>query len=127
MSDLCFCGSGKAFGRCCGPYLTAKKSAPTAEALMRSRYSAFCTGNIDYLLATHHHSASNRGDRSSLRQSIKATRWLNLLVVKTQKGQRKDKSGVVEFVAAYQALSARNFLSAGQKAADKKSTDSDGA
>ncbi|MEM8637669.1 MAG: YchJ family metal-binding protein [Cyanobacteria bacterium P01_G01_bin.54] len=39
---------------CCGPYLQGQRPAPTAEQLMRSRYSAYCTKNIDYLVSTHH-------------------------------------------------------------------------
>lgn len=97
-SALCPCGSQKTLSNCCGLYLASEVSAPTAEALMRSRYTAFHQGQIDYLIATH----KTPETRASLAQSIKNTRWLNLLIVSTQKGKTRDKTGIVEFVAAYQ-------------------------
>src|SRR3569833_3134762 len=39
--DQCPCGSGKEYEACCGEIIGGKRAAPTAEALMRSRYSAF--------------------------------------------------------------------------------------
>ena len=107
MSELCTCGSQRSFVACCGPYLAGEALAPTAEALMRSRYSAFCTGNGDYLLATQHPSTRLTGQEAEehdrLSRSVNSTQWINLLIIKTQKGQKKDKTGRVEFVAAYQA------------------------
>ncbi|HMU16960.1 MAG TPA: SEC-C metal-binding domain-containing protein, partial [Thauera aminoaromatica] len=38
-STPCPCGSGRAFGACCGPVLAGERPAPTAAALMRSRYT----------------------------------------------------------------------------------------
>ena len=49
LSRFCYCGSKLAFAKCCKPYLEKHRAAPTPEALMRSRYSAFCTGDVDYL------------------------------------------------------------------------------
>jgi len=110
MSQKCWCGSRRAFSSCCESYLNQMAIAPTAEALMRSRYSAFCTGNVDYLMATHRPSAqlaqqSDADERTQLDRSIKRTQWINLLIIKTQRGQKKDKTGRVEFVAAYQPKS----------------------
>jgi SEC-C motif domain protein len=77
-----------------------------------SRYSAFHQGNIDYLLATHQesqrqatNSAAFQKSRSTLAKSVSSNRWLNLLIINVQKGQAKDKTGVVEFVAAYRPVS----------------------
>ena len=50
-SRRCPCTSGLSFGECCGKYHAGAK-APTAEALMRSRFSAFVSGDEDYLLRT---------------------------------------------------------------------------
>ncbi|MFG6303320.1 YchJ family protein, partial [Corynebacterium hesseae] len=47
----CPCGTGLTFGECCSRY-HAGTPAPSAEALMRSRFSAFVTGDEDYLLRT---------------------------------------------------------------------------
>ena len=104
MSNQCLCGSRRSFANCCEPYLKGingeSKLAPTAEALMRSRYTAFVLGDIDYLMATHHPDYRT-DDRASIQQTIRTTQWVNLIVLGTQKGQRKDKTGSVEFVAAY--------------------------
>ena len=50
----CPCLSGLQYGECCGPFHSGDAFAPTAERLMRSRYSAFAVGDADYLLATWH-------------------------------------------------------------------------
>lgn len=44
----------RTYAACCGPYHAGRELAPTAEALMRSRYAAFAMGNAPYLLATWH-------------------------------------------------------------------------
>ena len=57
----CPCDSGKTYADCCGPWHASDAQgtpAPTPEALMRSRYSAYVLGLIDYLLATWHPSTS---------------------------------------------------------------------
>ena len=43
----CFCGASVSFENCCEPYIKGSKNAPTAETLMRSRYSAFAIGAAD--------------------------------------------------------------------------------
>ena len=55
VPGLCPCGSGLGLSECCGRWLTGGAeplAAPTPEALMRSRYSAFDLGDEVYLLAT---------------------------------------------------------------------------
>lgn len=49
--SVCPCGSDRAFDQCCGPIL-AGLPAPTAEALMRSRYTAFVRRDIDHIERT---------------------------------------------------------------------------
>ncbi|MEM6717576.1 MAG: YchJ family protein [Cyanobacteria bacterium P01_C01_bin.147] len=99
----CPCGGQRPFLSCCEPYLSGQKAAPTAEALMRSRYTAYCTRNIDYLLATHHPTQRRFGDRAALSKSMKSTTWLGLTILATQQGQPTDEVGMVEFVARFQA------------------------
>jgi SEC-C motif-containing protein len=48
----CFCGSAISFDKCCRPLVLGLQKAPTAEALMRSRYVAYVVQNADYLIAT---------------------------------------------------------------------------
>ena len=53
VATRCACGSGADYAACCGALIDAKKPAPTAEALMRSRYTAFTRAAVDYLIETH--------------------------------------------------------------------------
>src|SRR5699024_3702211 len=50
----CPCGTTEDYGLCCGPLLAGEQTASTAEALMRSRYTAFVVGNDTYLAASWH-------------------------------------------------------------------------
>lgn len=91
----CPCGSGEVYGACCGP-LHAGEPAPTAERLMRSRYTAFAIGDAAYLLASRH--ASTRPARMDLDSDV---RWLHLAILDREAGGPFDATGVVEFVATY--------------------------
>jgi SEC-C motif domain protein len=113
IQPLCPCGSTAPYTDCCEPYLNGKAAAPTAEALMRSRYTAYSKGNVDYLIATLHPKSRHKSDRSSLLQSVQSTRWVGLTIVTTQQGQVKDKRGVVEFVALYQPAKIQDLQSIG--------------
>ncbi|MFD1720723.1 YchJ family protein [Amnibacterium endophyticum] len=103
-SDPCPCGGGGAYGTCCGP-LHAGSAAATAEALMRSRYSAFALGLAPYLLATWAPAA--RPDRLDLDASL---RWRRLQIVDTARGAESDDTGVVEFRAAYRGPDGHGLL-----------------
>lgn len=66
---------------------------------MRSRYSAFCVGHIDYLLATHHPAQHAPDERHSLEQHCQRQRWVHLDIRACHKGGKRDQAGNVEFVA----------------------------
>ena len=55
----CYCGSSEPFESCCNLYINGAQKAPTALALMKSRYSAYATHQADYLLETTHSSQRN--------------------------------------------------------------------
>lgn len=99
---MCPCGSPKPAQQCCQPLLEGKTNAATPEALMRSRYTAFCLGNVDYLIATHHPSKRRPHDAQTLQKTINETTWLGLKVIKTQ--QSGKTRGYVEFAAFYEGL-----------------------
>ncbi|MEO0349509.1 MAG: YchJ family protein [Cyanobacteria bacterium P01_A01_bin.15] len=102
MSPLpCPCGSHQLFATCCQPYLTNGVVAPTAEALMRSRYVAYSKSNVDYLVATRHPSKRQFDDRINLIKSAKSTVWESLTVIGTHQGRRNDTVGHVEFIAVH--------------------------
>lgn len=90
--EPCPCGSGSSYTDCCGQW-HAGAVAPDAEALMRSRYSAYVRGLHDYLLATWH--ASTRPTEVG----EEAIRWLALEV--KNHTQQDDTHATVEFVARY--------------------------
>jgi len=92
----CPCGSGRPYAGCCGRLHSGAENAATAEALMRSRYSAYVLGLEAYLLATWH--PSTRPDALHLTEDG-ATKWLGLAV----KHHRNIDSAqaTVEFVARY--------------------------
>ena len=54
MQHLCYCKSKKLFSECCEPLHMMIQVAPTALSLMKSRYSAYCLGDVNYLQATTH-------------------------------------------------------------------------
>lgn len=89
----CPCGTGLPFAECCGPFLAGGR-APTAEHLMRSRFTAFATGDTAYLLRTWH--PSTRPARLDLDPDV---RWYRLDVLRTERGGLLDPAGTVEFSA----------------------------
>ena len=70
-SGPCPCGGGE-YSRCCGPLHRQERRAETAEQLMRSRYSAFAKGEVDYLLHTPQPPHSRRARRQACRPPRRA-------------------------------------------------------
>lgn len=77
----CFCGSGQPYSRCCGPVIKGAATANSAEILMRSRYSAYVTSAIDYLLATTHVSKRGELSRKEIEQWAKSNTWQKLEII----------------------------------------------
>lgn len=98
----CPCGSENLLAQCCGVYLQGQLPAPTAEKLMRSRYTAYCLKNIDYLVNTHHPTKRAMNSRRQITATANNVTWLGLTIVTIEAGQPEDKTGIVEFAAAYQ-------------------------
>lgn len=100
-TDDCPCGWGPAYDDCCGR-LHRGEPAPTAEALMRSRYSAFVRGDAAYLSRTWH------GTRRPRTLELDASRrWTGLHVLATARGGLLDDDGEVEFVARWEDADGR--------------------
>ena len=100
--EPCPCGTGTPLGECCARYITGAAAAPTAEALMRSRYTAYVLGEIDWIVASHDPAGTDDVDRSSTEKWSKEARWKGLEIRSKDKGQPGDETGAVEFVATYQ-------------------------
>ncbi len=102
MDRPCHCGRGVAYGECCGP-LHAGEAAPTAERLMRSRYSAFALGLAPYLLETWH--VSTRPASMELEAEVD---WRRLIVERVEAGGPFDTRGTVQFTAIARTPSGRH-------------------
>ena len=96
LLEPCPCDSGEKFGSCCQPLLQGSLQPATAEALMRSRYTAYVVRDQGYLLATWHPSTRPAHIHLQAEQ-----RWLGLKVKSTLAGGENDDQGEVEFVARY--------------------------
>jgi SEC-C motif domain protein len=96
----CMCGSGREFDECCAPLL-AGAAAPTAEALMRSRYSAYTLGQFDHIERTDAPEARADFNRAEVERSAVGTTWLGLKVVRVVAGGVDDQTGQVEFIFRY--------------------------
>jgi SEC-C motif-containing protein len=103
LDTLCPCGSKKPFAFCCEPAISGRKPAATAEALMRSRYTAFAIGAVDYLVQTTAASKRSPQDAELLAEQTQITTWTGLEIIDTEAGQKDDQSGVVEFKAAFES------------------------
>lgn len=97
---LCPCGSRRDRDECCGPLL-AGAPAPTAEALMRSRYTAFVEADVDYLERTLAPEAKEDFDRAETETWARQGEWRGLEIRGVAGGGADDDEGRVEFVARY--------------------------
>lgn len=99
--NLCPCNSQKNFEDCCNLYLKGENTAPTAEALMRARYTAYALVNMDFILKTTHKSALKGLDINSSRKWAEQSEWNGLEIIRTIRGGLSDNDGIVEFIATY--------------------------
>jgi SEC-C motif-containing protein len=97
LKNLCPCGTNLDYKNCCGQWHDNQSNhylkAPSAEQLMRSRYSAFVLKLEQYLLDTWH--ANTRPQ--SLDFTNDNTKWLGLTII--NKAQQNDTNATVEFIA----------------------------
>jgi SEC-C motif-containing protein len=97
MNGPCPCGAGEAYGDCCGRFHRGEANAPTADALMRSRYTAFAVGDADYLRETWH--PRTRPPQVTLPEG---GHWTRLDVLARSGGGVFDSDGTIEFEAHYE-------------------------
>src|SRR5262245_66561759 len=97
----CSCGLGIDYASCCAPIVNGKRAAPTAEALMRARYSAYVHCAVDFLHDSLAPEARATFDRGAAEAWARGADWRGLEIVRTEGGGKDDETGVVEFVAHY--------------------------
>ncbi len=99
----CPCGSKLNLADCCMPHIEGKKTPQTAEALLRARYTSFVTGDVDYIIGTHHSRTAQEIDRAEVEAWSKNSEWLGLNIHKKEKGETTDSNGTIEFHVRYQS------------------------
>ena len=87
--ELCPCGSGALAAACCALF-HAGAPAPTALALMRSRYTAYVRGAIDYVVSTHDAATRATIDTEAAARWSRDTLWLGLEIIGTERGTEAD-------------------------------------
>ena len=100
----CPCLSGNVFDSCCGPLLQGAP-APTAERLMRSRFTAFTLEDAEHLLRTWH--PTTRPDSLEFDPGLS---WRRLVIVDRVAGGPFDHEGIVEFEAFWRQGAERGSL-----------------
>lgn len=93
----CPCGSGRELEDCCGP-IVAGAPAPTPEALMRSRYTAFVQGKIDHIDRTHAPEIRADFNRAEAERTAAEVEWLGLDV---RQASENGDTGSVEFAIRF--------------------------
>jgi len=109
-ASTCPCGSSAPYAACCGPLHNGSRQAPTAEALMRSRYAAFARGVVPYLVETLHPSRRSPDEHRLVKRSLRQTRWTGLTILAVEGGSLLETTGVVEFEARYEANGVRGVM-----------------
>ncbi|HMV13390.1 MAG TPA: YchJ family metal-binding protein [Nitrosomonas sp.] len=91
----CPCDNEKNYSECCSAYLDEGKFAPSAETLMRSRYTAYVLQRDDYLMKTWHPETRP----INLNLITDQSKWLGLTVKRSE--QTAPDQAIVEFIARY--------------------------
>ncbi|MEV6162820.1 YchJ family metal-binding protein [Streptomyces sp. NPDC052052] len=92
----CPCGLPATYGDCCGRLHASAATAPSCEALMRSRYAAFVVQDEAYLLRTWHPDT-----RPPAVDFDPGLRWTGLEILETTEGSAFHTTGTVTFRAHY--------------------------
>ena len=108
--DACPCGNpNTSYGECCAPIHAGTKPATTAEQLMRARYSAHASADIDFLMKSWWPESRSGIDSRDVRQWAESNRWLKLTIHQCKEGAAEDIQGWVEFTALYQSKDNNNL------------------
>jgi SEC-C motif-containing protein len=99
--EPCPCGSGQTYAACCRPLIEEGQPAPTAEALMRARYTAHVKGAVDFVEDSTHPRKRGAVNRDQVLEWSKTAEWLGLEIMATEAGGPEDETGTVEFNARY--------------------------
>lgn len=102
VSDPCPCGSTHAIVSCCLPFIEGKRHPQTTEELLRSRYTAFTRGDVDYIINTHHGRTRDQISREEIEKWSRESTWKGLKILESEGGKAADASGTIAFCAEYE-------------------------
>jgi SEC-C motif-containing protein len=80
INNKCFCGSNKNFSSCCHPFINRDDFPQTPEKLMRSRFSAYVSGNSEYIYDTYAKSSQTSQSINDINEWGNACSWLALQI-----------------------------------------------
>ena len=99
----CPCCSGQPYQHCCQPIIHGISQAKTPLQLMRSRYTAYATDNMDYIATTMRGRALKAFDKTNHASSrTTSSEWCRLEIINAPAVDETATTGVVEFIAHYQ-------------------------
>ncbi len=96
----CYCGNQKKFSDCCEIYISGKQVPDKAEDLMRSRYSAFCVVDMNYLQATTDLQVRYDFDHKANEAWARSAQFNKLEILKAEESGAKS---IVEFKAYFKS------------------------
>lgn len=100
-NESCPCGSGAPLAECCGPVVSGERGAATAEALMRSRYTAYVLGDMPHLKRSLDPKGQAAFDEAGAQEWSEKAQWKGLEILGIKGGGAADSEGEVEFVASF--------------------------
>ncbi len=104
LNKKCFCGTTKSFSACCQPFINKEKLPQTPEQLMRSRFSAYATGNGQYIYDTYAKSSQVSQSVKELNEWSEACKWIALQIHSINNNdviENESAEQFVEFSAFY--------------------------
>ena len=99
--ETCPCGIERSYDDCCRPLIEGREMVETAEALMRSRYSAYVKTKIDYLCSTIPPEQQKKFNYEETTSWSENSQWEGLNILNTSEGGPDDETGTVEFIAHF--------------------------
>jgi SEC-C motif-containing protein len=95
---MCYCTLPEPFEQCCAPFINGTQHPTTAEQLMRSRYSAYCQKNAEYIRATYASSQQQYHSIEDILLFAQSVQFINLEIITTSETLEDN---YVEFKATY--------------------------
>ena len=100
--SLCPCGSNHELEQCCLPIIKGERRAKTAVELMKARYVAYTTGDIDFIISSHAPETRENVSKEATEEWSRSAHWLGIQIRNAVAGGPNDDEGMVEFVATFE-------------------------